>query len=239
MKKIFLLFYLIYNLGLLAQTNKLNVTISDCRKGLYSMEHGFGEFSLYKDDSLYGEYNIYKNPSIDSLPNGKYYIEYETFYGKRKSESQQIDKDSFFPYFDVCVDELPDDLRKTTTNLFMDNLNEGDEVSINRQYSGCFNFSKTDSLVVKVKDNKCYLIFKKKKYRLNQEQIDILRDFEIQMRNVKESGMYSTAWCNTYIQNKHNVISFGSPMGDWECYEYLLIQLGFLKREKSPYFKGL
>jgi hypothetical protein len=215
----------------------ISVSIKDCRKTIDSDRHGFREFSLYKNDSLYGEYNINNSSLIDSLPYGRYYIEYNTYFGKRKSESQQIDKDSFLPGFDVCVDEFPEDLRENTPNLLIDNLKEGDELPIYRNYPNCYTKrDNIDSLIVKKQKGKYYIVRNKKKYRLNQKQVEILRDFEIQMRTVK-SGFYSTSECYTWIGRDEDIISFYDSRGNWEGYEYLLIQLRIVKKRKSFPFR--
>lgn len=237
MKKVFLLVCLICHLSLFAQLTALHVTVRDCRKGMYFDRHGFGEFLLYKNDSLYGKYSIYKNYYIDNLPDGNYHIEYETYFGKRKSESQQIDKESFLPYFDVCVDELPDEMRKSATNLFIDNLKDGEELPIYRNYPNCYTKrDNIDSLIVKKEKNKYFIIRNKKKHKLNKEQFAFLRDFEIQLRNVK-IAYYSTAECYTWIGRDENKIWFYDSMGGWEGYECLLIQLGLVKKRKSFPFR--
>jgi len=233
MNKIFLVACLTSHMTMYAQMNEFYVSITDCREG--KIIGGVSGFSLYRNDSLYRKCNGFY--LFDSIPDGRYYIEYDTYFGKRKSESQYIDKNTFLPSFDVCVDELPEDIRKTTTNLFIDNLKDGEVLPMYRRYSGCFNYSNVDSLAVKKDNGNYYIIRNKKRRKLNQKQIDILRDFEIQMRNIKESHYYSTAWCDTYIGSGKDVITYGAPMGDWEGYEYLLIQLGFVKRRKSVYFK--
>lgn len=236
MKKGFLFLYLIYSVTLFSQTT-ISVSVKDCRKTIDNDRHGFREFSLYKNDSLYGKYNINNSSLIDSLPDGRYYIEYNTYFGTRKSEPQYIDKNSFLPYFDLCVDEMPDELRKTTTNLLVDNIKEGDELPIYRNYPNCYTKrDNIDSLIVKKQKGKYYIVRNKKKHRLNKKQVAFLRDFEIQMRNVKSCN-YSTSECYTWIGRDENIISFYDSRGNWEGYEYLLIQIGFVKKRKSFPFR--
>ena len=220
---------------LFSQTT-ISVSIKDCRKTIDNDRHGFREFSLYKNDSLYGKYNINNSSLIDSLPEGRYYIEYNTYFGTRKSESQYIDKNSFLPYFDVCVDEMTDELRKTTTNLFIDNLANGEQVVISRLYSGCYS-NNLDSLIVTKQKDSYYIIRNKRKLKLNTKRLILLQDFEIQIRNFKKSNYYSTEMCYTWIESNGEKVSFQNPWGDWEGYEYLLIQIGFVKKRKSFPFR--
>lgn len=231
MGKAFLLFALIYT-SLLFGQNDLLIHFNDSRRE-NRVEDNFIEFSLYKNDSLYGKYtSLY----VHGLMKGNYHIEYNTYFGKRISKSQYIDENSFLPLFEIYVDSMVVDVRSATKNLYIDNLQDKDTLPIYRNCPSCYTHSnRLDSIFI-IKEKQNYsVLYNNKRYKLSSRKIAALREFEIQLRNLKRN-YYSSSECYTWIGWDDNKIWFSSPVGYWEGYEYLLIELGFLKKKNSLFF---
>ena len=223
-----LLLFFAFVSGLNGQNN-LWVGLERC-KGVTGYNYDNVSFSLFRNDSLIDSYRVsVSSELISDLPNGSYYIEFETLFGKRKSENFVLDKDNpnqnFFGYtLDFCIDQLSDSICKQE-HLYIDKLNDGEEICYDYSFSGCFS-SRSVKFSLRKEQGKYYIYYNDKKRKLKKKNLYLLREFECELRNIISADYNSTAGDVTKITYNGLSVSFGGPYGYYTGYYYLIEKLG-------------
>ena len=166
-----------------AQTT-LDIFIDNCQK-----EGGFPylqELKIYKDQELVKTLN----PGFDglqtlpNLPYGSYVLKYQSIFGKTEQVSIQLSEEKQYE-LTICTDYL--DYTATTYLAIIDQLQEGENYTINFASQGCFH-SYDRNIVIYKKDKQYYLQYKKEKRKLNKKEIDALRNFEIELYYIQDAN---------------------------------------------------
>jgi len=183
--------------------NSLTVNLLHCKNLENNDIYGFNEIVLYKNDSIYktdkssSEFKFFEN-----MPEGKYKIKYNNFFGDLISESFVLDNKKPEYTIDLCIDKISYQTKAEAKNLFIQRIQNGEVILINCHYSGCFASSSHQMTITKRK-NKLYLSYNKIKNRkLSNKDISSLMNYEIELRNIKQAGYMSTA--NEFNEIKYN-----------------------------------
>ncbi len=198
--------------------NSISVAISSC-KGKES--YPVGNVSLFRNDTLiynYSEYDVWPK-IIRALPDGDYTIKYNTIFGSG-SEKFNLKYDARkqdLREFKLYIDKLSPEAKAATPNLFIDSLKNGEEIVVDHSYSGCFSSGK-EVMVIKKRNDICYLYYNKKERALFVKEVLALRDLESELRNLTVADYNCTSNSSTTITYKGSFITFSEPCGYWEGY---------------------
>lgn len=159
---------------------------------------------------LWNNYRIIKNDTIITehkesclkLLDGKYQIEYKTYFGWKKTNSFLLVNNINF-IIDICIDRLENDTIDYY-NLFIDSLKNGQSITITHNYSGCFNSGGEKIIITRIKDN--YIVeFNKQKKKLKKKEIESIKKYEMELINLNTNE--ENVMCPAFSQN---IIEFGT-----------------------------
>ena len=212
-----MLFILLFTLNSFSQ-KMLGVELVDCRQDQMNMNCCDG-FKLYRNDTIIKEYKT--SEVIQNLKPGKYQIKYGTFYGFIKTDFFYL-SDNYVTQKNLCVNVLNDSLKRTFKNkLFFDKIKNGEKIKINYKYFGCFKSGK-DSILITKNNNQIYFIHKKIKKKIKLNEMEILRNFEMEMKSFKlNDDIISTANGLYEIKYKDAVFEFKDVNVEWNGVYFL------------------
>lgn len=212
--------------------NTLSITLVNCKSIDIPDEHHGSTIILFKNDSIAGEeVGIYEtdfgDAVISDLPDGRYYVAYPTVFGRLYSDDfilNEKNKDRLLE-LEFCIDVLERDAGENTDDLFIDKLKEGEGLTVEYSYSGCFTGGK-EIFMIKKEKNKTYILYKEMKHKLKAKQLVLLKEFENELRRAVEPDYISTSVTKVKIAYNGETVSFTGPSGYWEGYDYLMKKLG-------------
>jgi hypothetical protein len=181
----------IYSISLFSQ-NTLYVGFNLCNKKDNYINFG-NEYRIIFNDSIVKKF---EKETTHYLEDGKYRVEYKTYFGWKSTLSFLLN-DNITYYFDFCLDELnpePIDIY----NIGIDSIDDGEELTIIHNYSGCFNHG-GDKILVRRKKNKFYVIFKDIERKLKNKELDYFKNYEIELINLNNE--FSKTMCTAFFQN--------------------------------------
>ena len=131
LRKLLIFFIIINSISSLAQ-NSVDINFNLCK----IKENGNvfeNEYKIIYNDSLTTKF---KTKTSHDFPDGKYRIEYKTYFGWKTTNSFLLfDKSTYF--FNFCIDEI-DSKPIDIYNLGIDSIKDGEVLVIIHNYSGCF-----------------------------------------------------------------------------------------------------
>ncbi|WP_291138967.1 hypothetical protein [Flavobacterium sp. UBA7663] len=134
------------------------------------------EIKLTEKNLVPGERNI----AVSGLEYGKYHIEYITIYNQRNIVNFELGRPEL-KTIKLCVDYL--DYKSNNNVLSIDELNIGETMKIYFHHRGCFDTQDEVLLSITKTKDKTLAEYKGLKYNLTSNQINILREFEIELRS--------------------------------------------------------
>lgn len=220
MKYIAFLVNLLFSLAGYSQA--LEIKFKDCRNERQSCY--LNSFSLFKGDSLIGSYHFEGNNryNIERLDKGIYRIEYQSIFDK--TESVQVEIAEAKSYADLCLNKL--DYSKETYVPVIDRIKKRESYAVEIYSHGCFHHA-YDTLVITRKGRKYFAFYNGKNKQLEQQQIEAIRHFELEMNCMQSGGMCTT---NTFYEIKYRgiiVAKLDDKGCSWAGEYYLLMALGW------------
>ncbi len=198
MRKILTFIILNFSLFAIAQ-NSLSVHFNLCKV----KENGYvyeNEYKIISNDSIITEFKNFT--SSHDLPDGKYRVEYKTYFGWKSTESFLLfDKTPF--YLDFCIDEIntkPIDIY----NLGIDSIKDGEIIEITHNYAGCFS-SGGEKITITRNKNKYFLNYNNIKRKLKNREINFLKTYEVELINLDTNEPLTM--CTAFSQN---IIQYGT-----------------------------
>jgi hypothetical protein len=207
--------------------NKLSIDIKDCNSG--ENNYYYNSFELFKNDTLFKKFE--GNQFIENLSQGKYYIIYNTYFGKEKTDYFELNDDFFKNEKELCVNFLNDSIKNQFTNtLFFDKIKNNEKIEVKIQFSGCFKSGK-DEIVFFKKGNKLFCNYNNKKRKIKDKELGLLREFEMEIRSFIPTGSVSTG--NTFYKIKYNqqLIEFTDVGGIWNGFDLILKSLNITRQQ--------
>lgn len=167
------------------------------------------------------EYEILSNNFIIlNLEYGKYYIEYVTIYNQKNTVEFNVNEPEL-KKIDLCLDYL--DYKSNKNVLLIDELKNGENLLLEFFHEGCFStFDKPVKFNLSKIDNKIVAEYNGKRYSLTKEQIELFREFEIELRS------NHTGWCSSqdtyHLFNKksYQIYEVKDSSGQWRGFDNLL-----------------
>lgn len=205
----------------------LHINIKTCQsKDHYSY---LNEFNIYRNDTLFKTVNPRHNnkQSFEGLAYGKYRIEYKSTFNKSESvEVELLEKKEY--KVDLCIDYFNYELETYTP--FIDQIQNGEQYSIHVSSRGCFHHFE-DLIVIKRMENKYQLNHKGDKRILNQEEIETIRHFEMELNYKESQGCTTVEEYNLTYKKKKVKISDGSC--SWNGYFNLRLKLNLVNERNE------
>lgn len=175
-----IVFLLIIFLGCnekVAETGTLKIMPKYC-KYKFAENH---KFPILRDYILYkGSKEIpalQKNELFfNDLSFGDYHIEYTTIYNERKQIDFKINESVKEVYY--CVDAIA--YEKDQNILLIDELKTNETLQLHYKIRGCFHGGKEDLKITKT-ETTYILSYVNKNYTLSEKQIQLFREFEIEL----------------------------------------------------------
>lgn len=202
----------------------LQVNIKDCREK-NSFKY-LSEFKLFRNDSLIKtiEPKHERKQKIKNLEYGSYRVEYETIF--RKTESIRVELIEKKKYnVDLCLDYI--DYKDVSYKPIIDLLENGKSYSIQISSIGCEHNS-DEKIIIKRKSDKYYIYFGEKEKLLDQEEIQAIRDFEMELNYIKPLGGCTTT--DTYhVKYKKKEIKVSDGSCSWNGGYFLKEKLRLTK----------
>jgi len=220
MKKTFHTILLLFSTSITFAQIDLSVKI-ERSKSDYEANFIVDTLSIFKDEILFK-----KIPWPDSfafnenVPNGKYRFQYNNLFGERiekkldlKEENNKLKRQKVKLYIDKLQDSI-------ATNLFVQRIKNNETILIKFKSSGCFSSNK-DSLVISKKDDKYYLLHKRRKRKLSPKDIQALISYENELKHLKNVSFVSTSnGFNELILNSEKYF-YMEPSTYWGGFEIL------------------
>jgi hypothetical protein len=191
----------------------LEINIKDCR--FNELEY-LSELSVIKDNKrislLKPEHNYTQR--LSNLDTGTYFLEYKSLYGK--NERLKVVVAQFKKYsVDLCIDYI--NYSKEIYKPIIDKLQDKENYKILISSQGCFH-STSDTLTIVRENNSYSATWTNKRKTLTQSDIDVVRNFEIELNYMTYGGCTTS---DTYIviyKNKKIQIEDGSCRWNGDTY---------------------
>ena len=220
MKKVLLFLFIgfLFNCVNKSEKHKLVVHIKYCK-----IEHKevffIPELELYQNENLINKYKpeiLNDYFTIDSLNSRNYTIKYPTMYKMTESINFSLNKKKNDTIV-VCLDKINYD---SVNHLpFIEKIKRNEEFSINVTTIGCVSFGGTEMKIKKLNDG-IYATRYDKEKKLSQNEIELIRRFELELVNMDNGGCsYTDIYTLKYNENEL-IINDGSC--NWYGFSRLL-----------------
>lgn len=219
MRKLLIFFIIINSISSLAQ-NSVDVNFNLCKIKVDGNVYE-NEYKIIFNDSLTTEFNT---KTSHNLPDGKYRIEYKTFFGWKTTNSFLLfDKSTYFLIF--CIDKV-DSIPIDIYNLGIDSIKDGEVLEIIHNYSGCFT-SGGEKITIRRIKNKYVLIYNNITRKLKKREIDYLKTYEVELINLKtnEPLRMCTTFSQNTIQYENHTFTYSENCPKWNGFEELKSKL--------------
>ncbi|CAM3867279.1 MULTISPECIES: hypothetical protein [Flavobacterium] len=194
------LIFIIFNYSLFAiSQNSLSIDFNLCKTKENESVYN-NEYKIICNDSIITEFKNFT--SSHNLADGKYRVEYQTYFGWKTTESFLLFEETSY-YLNFCIDEIntkPIDIY----NLGIDSIKDGETLEITHNYSGCFNSGGEKIIITRIK-NKYFLNYNNLKRKLKNREIKFLKAYEIELINLNTNEPFTI--CTAFSQN---IIQYGA-----------------------------
>lgn len=198
----------------------LEIHIKDCRR-----EHtiGYFKFKVYRKKMLLDSFNTTsKNPkTLLLLKKGDYRIEYKTFWGKKETVLLTIKEKKKY-VVNLCLEYS--DLSKTSHTPIINQLKNGEKYQLDIVDERGIVYSK-QTLIIRKRADQYFASFGEKEIELSPKQIELIRDFEIELNQAQPMGCTNTDTYTLTYKNEVTKILDGSCW--WDGGSFLIKDLGF------------
>ena len=177
--------------------NTLMIDFELCRNAEHTTEF-WNEYRLIKNDTIISEHK----DSTLKLSDGKYQIEYKTYFGWKKTNAFLLFGNIFFQV-NLCVDKLEND-SLDIYNLGITSIKNGEKLIITNNYAGCFSEG-GEKIIIERNKNSFTLIYNDKKRKLKRREFDYFKEYEIELINLNTNELNTI--CTAYSQN---IIEYGN-----------------------------
>ncbi len=158
---------------------------------------------------------------------GKYTIKFKSIYNHQ--EMIDVALNSKTQKIVLCIDQIDYNLAKD--RLFIDELKPNEKLKIHFDSSGCFDFEEASLEITRT--GKQYLAkINETQIVLSDFQIKLLREFEIELREIPTRFCTTTDTYNLHILNTTKNIKLIDESCSWYGFKNLLLQLKLDKNFK-------
>ena len=183
--------------------NTLIIDFELCRNAEHTSEF-WNDYRLIKNDTIISEHK----DSFLKLPDGKYQIEYKTYFGWKKTNAFLLFDNIFFQV-NLCIDKLENN-SVDVYNLGITSIKDGEKLIITNNYAGCFSEG-GEKIIIERNKNSFTLIYNDKKRKLKRREFDYFKEYKIYCRgvdNYKESVRHRFFW-KKEKENIENIVKQG------------------------------
>jgi hypothetical protein len=195
-----------------------------------------GQYCKYPDNDfivlpiqLFQDKTHVKNDTIEfstaakfeNLPYGKYSIHFQSMF--EQQETLEFELKNKVQEVAVCVDKI--DYQLSNNDLLIDQLKANESLKIDFKSHGCFHFNKSEFIITQ-KDNRYLAKLDKTEIVLTPNQLELVREFEIELRNIPAGGCTTSHTYNLEILGGSESFEFIDNSCDWRGYNNLLAKLG-------------
>ena len=165
-----------------------------------------------------------KYPPVYNLEYSEYYFEYKTIFNKKNIVEFEVNEHKC-KEIKLCFDYL--DYKSNTNVLLLDELKNGENLSINYESKGCFGAYSIDEITISKSKNKINAEYKGIKYVLTNTQIQLLKEFEIELRSNHRDGC--TTLDSYTIFNEREAYTMTDGSCQWRGFSNLISLLKLKK----------
>ena len=174
------------------------------------------EIKLTEENNIPGT----SNSKVSNLEYGNYYIQYVTIYNHKNITYFKVNQ-SNLKKVEICFDYL--DYKENKNVLMIDELKNGDTLTLNFFHEGCFDtFDKAVELNIVKNDEKITIDFNNKEYKLTNSQIKLLREFEIELRSNHRAGCTSIDKYTLWNRNSYTTYEESDGSCEWYGFKNLI-----------------
>lgn len=162
-----------------------------------------------------------RGAKFENLAYGKYTVKFKSIYDRQEKVEFEIESEN--QEITLCIDKI--DYEITESNLLIDQLKPNETLKIDFKTFGCFHFEESGLEIIR-KDKEYLAILDKTEIVLSTAQLELVREFEIELREIQ------TGWCTT--SDTYNLTITGNSEGtelvdescSWRGFNNLLEKLG-------------
>ena len=174
------------------------------------------EIKLMDKNKIPGEDNFI----VSGLEYGDYYIEYATIYNQKNVVKFEINQSSL-KNVKICLDYL--DYKSNKNILLIDELKNGESLLLDFFHQGCFDtFEKPVKLNLTKTNNKIVAEYNGVKYTLTPSQVDLFRQFEIELRSNHCGWCSSEDTYNLFNSKSYEIYGVKDSSGQWRGFNNLI-----------------
>lgn len=208
---------IILSIGMPPKTGQIKIHFKDCRDN-YPVYHNIIQLKSENGKSI-ERIITRKDNKIKKLEPGNYEIEFESIFGRKEVEKVKVEKGKKIE-LEICVNKFTSDKESIKQITIIDSIAVGEEYKIIYDSRGCFHFHQ-DSLEIERKDKGFYVNCSGNLVKLEKEQIESIKDFEMKLFNGRMLGYCTTS--DTYrlkYKNKYKLINIDGSC-DWRGFNYI------------------
>jgi len=185
-----------------------------------SSSHIVDTLLVYKDHSLFkkipypGSYNYIKD-----IPFGKYKFCYKNLFNESIEKTITFDSSNREESQNVIL-YVDESQNLNSKKLFIDSLKKNETMMIQLSFSGCFTDGEETILVFK-KGKKLYLNYHNKVKKLKKREIEAIKVYENELRNLPEACFMSTANSFHKVSLNSQEFTYSEPSSFWGGFEIL------------------
>ena len=194
---------------------------SSVKLKLFKKGKSISEIKLNDKNKVPGTANF----TVSDLEYGDYYIEYKTIYNQKNVVEFEINQ-SDLKSVELCMDYL--DYKSNKNILLLDELKNDETLNVIVDEKSCFG-GWHDTIFISRERNQIVTKYRGIKYTLTPSQLQILREFEIELKSNHRIG-YSTIdtyWIHN--QQTHEECALTDESGEWNGFQNLIKLLNLKK----------
>lgn len=160
-----------------------------------------------------------KDNTIKKLEPGIYEIEFKSMFGRKEVEKVKIEKGTKIE-LEICLNKFTEDIEPIKQINIIDSIKVGEEYKIVYNSSGCFH-AHQDSMEIARKDKGFYINCTDNWVKLEKDQIESIKDFELKLFNGRMYGGCTTS--DTYqlkYKNIHGLLNIDDSCS-WHGFSFL------------------
>ncbi len=158
---------------------------------------------------------------LKDLSFGKYSVKFNSIY--ERLEIVEFEVNSKTQEIELCIDKIDYDL--ANNNLFIDQLKPNEKLKIGFFTFGCFHSEELGLEIIRKEDQ--YLAkLDKTEIVLSTNQIKLIREFEIELRQVPTGYCTTTDTYNLTILDSSENMELIDESCEWNGFSNLLVKLG-------------
>lgn len=180
-------------------------------------------FQLFKNEAQFKSDTLRFSGAVKfkNIPYGKYIIKFKSIYDRQ--EKIEVEINSKTQDISLCIDQI--DYNLTKNHLLIDELKPNEKLKIDFNSFGCFHSEKSGLEITRT-DSQYLAKMEGTEIVLSAIQIKLVREFEIELREIRTGFCTTSDTYNLNILNSNKNIELMDVSCNWNGFSNLLKKLG-------------